>query len=111
MSAPLALGVRRRCLSCGSAFYDLKRSPIVCPKCGVEFTVVEYARRPEPARKYGTPYVAKKPVEEANVLEADADEAPTLDSEEDEDGAPVRDDEADADELLAPEDEAESDRP
>jgi uncharacterized protein (TIGR02300 family) len=28
------LGVKRVCGSCGSKFYDLARSPIVCPKCG-----------------------------------------------------------------------------
>ena len=27
------LGTRRRCLSCAAAFYDLKKDPIVCPKC------------------------------------------------------------------------------
>ena len=27
-------GVKRRCASCDTAFYDLNRSPIVCPKCG-----------------------------------------------------------------------------
>lgn len=27
------LGVKRHCLSCGARFYDLHKSPIVCPKC------------------------------------------------------------------------------
>ncbi len=27
------LGVKRHCLSCGARFYDLQKSPIVCPKC------------------------------------------------------------------------------
>ena len=26
-------GVKRTCPSCGARFYDLKRSPILCPKC------------------------------------------------------------------------------
>ena len=31
------LGTKRACLSCGMRFYDLKRSPILCPGCGAEF--------------------------------------------------------------------------
>jgi uncharacterized protein (TIGR02300 family) len=26
-------GTKRRCASCGAAFYDLNRAPITCPKC------------------------------------------------------------------------------
>ena len=26
-------GTKRRCATCGVAFYDLNRDPIVCPKC------------------------------------------------------------------------------
>jgi len=58
MTAANALGVRRRCLSCHAAFYDLGRTPIVCPKCDVEFKVVELPR------KYVSPnnrFVAKPP--------------------------------------------------
>ena len=31
------LGIKRACLACGMRFYDLKRSPILCPGCGTEF--------------------------------------------------------------------------
>jgi len=34
------LGIKRQCQNCGSKFYDLARSPIVCPKCGTTFQVV-----------------------------------------------------------------------
>ncbi|MCR9221442.1 MAG: TIGR02300 family protein [Alphaproteobacteria bacterium] len=30
-------GLKRTCLSCGAKFYDMKRDPIVCPKCGTAF--------------------------------------------------------------------------
>ena len=30
-------GTKRICQACGAKFYDLRRSPIVCPACGVEF--------------------------------------------------------------------------
>jgi len=37
------LGVKRRCLSCSTLFFDFNRVPIVCPKCAVVFHVVEIA--------------------------------------------------------------------
>lgn len=30
------LGTKRVCVSCGARFYDLNKSPVVCPKCGAE---------------------------------------------------------------------------
>ena len=39
--AKTELGAKRRCLSCGAAFFDLSREPIVCPKCNTVFPVVE----------------------------------------------------------------------
>lgn len=30
-------GAKRVCHSCGAAFYDMKRDPITCPKCGTEY--------------------------------------------------------------------------
>jgi uncharacterized protein (TIGR02300 family) len=30
------LGLKRVCVSCGARFYDLAKSPAVCPKCGTE---------------------------------------------------------------------------
>jgi uncharacterized protein (TIGR02300 family) len=32
-----AWGTKRICPSCEGKYYDFDRSPIVCPKCGVEF--------------------------------------------------------------------------
>jgi uncharacterized protein (TIGR02300 family) len=31
------LGTKRTCPSCAARFYDLLKSPIVCPKCGANF--------------------------------------------------------------------------
>jgi hypothetical protein len=45
MSATNAAGVKRKCLSCAAAFFDLGRTPITCPKCAAEFKVVELPRR------------------------------------------------------------------
>lgn len=33
-------GFKRICASCSTRFYDFNRSPILCPKCGTEFTGV-----------------------------------------------------------------------
>ena len=33
----IELGVKRRCVSCGTKFYDFLKSPIICPHCGAEF--------------------------------------------------------------------------
>lgn len=35
------LGTKRICESCSSKFYDLNRDPIICPKCGTQFVIVE----------------------------------------------------------------------
>ena len=44
-------GSKRSCPDCGARFYDLKRNPIVCPRCGTEFDLQTAAkpRRPRPA--------------------------------------------------------------
>lgn len=34
-------GTKRMCVACEVAFYDLTRSPIVCPSCGGEHTPVQ----------------------------------------------------------------------
>lgn len=31
-------GLKRTCVSCATRFYDFNKSPILCPKCGTEFT-------------------------------------------------------------------------
>lgn len=34
--AKAELGTKRTCVACGAKFYDLRRSPVTCPKCGTE---------------------------------------------------------------------------
>ena len=45
------LGTKRLCGNCGAKFYDLSKTPIVCPKCESVFVVapVSSRSRPEPA--------------------------------------------------------------
>lgn len=64
-------GAKRRCLSCSAAFYDLNKSPILCPKCGTEFNpdvLVKTSRRPAKVEE------VKKPVPKAPVPDAIDDE-------------------------------------
>ena len=35
--AKLEWGKKRTCQSCGTKYYDLNKTPMICPSCGVEF--------------------------------------------------------------------------
>ena len=72
-------GAKRICGSCGARFYDMRRNPIICPKCDTEFTVEEPAarRRPRPAPvEVKPPEDAADPVvdEKAAIVDDDDDE-------------------------------------
>ena len=61
------LGTKRLCGSCGAKFYDLSKTPIVCPKCTTVFVipvVTSRSRPPEPPRP-----VAPVPVVEVVIPE------------------------------------------
>ena len=30
-------GTKRKCLTCGASFYDMRKKKFVCPKCGTEY--------------------------------------------------------------------------
>lgn len=86
--AKAELGTKRRCLSCAAPFFDLDRTPIVCPKCGAAFQIIEYARsRPKwtPSAPFKKPGVAEPAA--SNVVEPEL-----VDAEEEEDAAPATDD-------------------
>ena len=75
-------GAKHRCLACNTAFFDLNRAPIVCPKCDEIFQVVALAHS-APRRAGGFPNRAKwlSPPLEAPVQEVDVESEP-LESEE-----------------------------
>ena len=50
------LGLKRTCVSCGMRFYDLARTPAVCPKCGTE----QPAEQPRMRRTLGNPVAEEK---------------------------------------------------
>ena len=65
-------GTKRRCLSCGAAFYDLNKSPIICPRCSTEFNpevLAKSARRPAKVEEKKAPKVAVIPDAVDDVVE------------------------------------------
>lgn len=98
-------GQKRRCAGedCGAVFYDMKRTPIMCPKCGAEHkpTLLLKPRSTpaaKPRRKPAVPAMAVEDAPAADVAAPDTD----LDGPETLDPAP--DDEI---EVQADEDEVE----
>ena len=64
------LGRKRRCASCGIKFYDLTKTPAICPACGTEFDpeVLLKSRRGRAAAKVDE---AKTPTKEEDVNDDD----------------------------------------
>jgi len=82
------LGTKRLCAGCGAKFYDLNRTPIVCPKCETIFTPVVTAPRTRPdAAKAAAAAAAPVAVAEAVVPEtADAEFVSLEDAEAEQQG-------------------------
>ena len=92
------LGLKRICVSCGTRFYDLGKTPAVCPKCGTEQPI----EQPRPRR--GGNVVERRPVKKPAALdEAEGDaEVEVPDDEAEEgvlEGADDLDDDDDADAI------------
>jgi uncharacterized protein (TIGR02300 family) len=69
------LGTKRLCAGCGAKFYDLNRTPMVCPKCETVFTPVVAATRsrPDAAAKAAAAAAAAAPVVAEAVVPETAD--------------------------------------
>jgi uncharacterized protein (TIGR02300 family) len=90
-------GTKRVCQSCGTRFYDLMRTPCVCPKCqsAVETEMVFKPRRQSaaearaaklaPAAAELGPEMLEAEGEEAEAIEGEEAEAATVDSDEEDD--------------------------
>ena len=59
-------GKKRTCQVCGKKYYDLNKSPIICPSCGAEFDPNEFLRS-----KKGKSVPLKTSVEVNNDLTTD----------------------------------------
>jgi uncharacterized protein (TIGR02300 family) len=84
------LGTKRHCGSCGAKFYDLGKTPILCPKCGSVFEVAVVnvsSRREAPKAPVVVPekVVEELPVPDVDIVSLDevaADEAADIDDED-----------------------------
>ena len=86
------LGLKRICVSCGTRFYDLTKTPAICPRCGTE-QPVEQPR----ARRGGNVVERRAPKKAAVPDEAESDVEVEADEEEGVlEGADDLDDDADA---------------
>ena len=82
----LEWGTKRACQSCTARFYDMRRSPIVCPKCGETFEIHTPGRRTR-NRNAVVDDIISKPIED-DILIAELDLPTDLDDdlvEEDDD--------------------------
>jgi uncharacterized protein (TIGR02300 family) len=97
-------GVKRICHNCGAPFYDLRRDPIVCPKCATEYdpeAILKSRRTRAPVveEKETAPVILDEEadtevVEAEETEEAEEEEAPaaaTAEGEEEEDEDTIED--------------------
>jgi uncharacterized protein (TIGR02300 family) len=82
------LGIKRICSNCNLKFYDLHKSPIVCPTCKTVFE----PPTPTPAKPRRLPDVSTAAVQKAAITPAPADvssdedtDSPTKDENEEDD--------------------------
>ncbi len=75
----LEWGTKRTCQSCSSRFYDLQKSPIICPKCGSTYEILTTSRR---GRKSAAKAVMEEEVLDQDVELNDTDDT-LLDDEDD----------------------------
>ena len=82
-------GTKRICQSCSAPFYDMRRTPIVCPKGGATFDPEAFTKvrraRPQPVEEKPAPKKKPPVVEDEEVLGADTSEADEFDDIESED--------------------------
>lgn len=74
------LGLKRTCVACGTRFYDLARTPAVCPKCGTE----QPAEQPRLRRAAAAPIPDEKLKKRAASPEAEGEDIEVEDVEGDE---------------------------
>lgn len=109
----LEWGTKRACQSCSARFYDMRRNPIVCPKCGETFEIQTPGRRSR-SRATIIDDATAKPLEDdilINDLDLPADLDVDLDGEDDdtliEDASDLGEDLDDMADVIDTGDEAE----
>ncbi|HYM33284.1 MAG TPA: TIGR02300 family protein [Candidatus Cybelea sp.] len=100
-------GTKRRCTSCGAVFYDLRKDPIICPRCQTvhQPELLLKPRRSRPEEKAAPkPPPPPKPVEpeEPAAAEEEAEDEAFI-----EDASELGEDEDDMAEVIEGADEVE----
>jgi len=121
MSKP-ARGTKRVCASCGARFYDLGRSPIICPACQTVYQISPPSRRNTAAAARAEPAKPEAEVLETPVVSGvevisldEAAEAEKVGVEDEEvvgigdDDDDIPDDDADGDAFLEDDEEESAD--
>jgi uncharacterized protein (TIGR02300 family) len=116
------LGTKRTCPSCGARFYDLQKTPIVCPKCDTNFVaeavLPSKADGPAPRHKAAPKAVEKEEVDDIEDndtlvsledLDDDADDADDDETAGIEDVELDDDDDDDTADVFLDDDEEEGD--
>ena len=99
------LGTKRVCVACATRFYDLTKSPAVCPKCGTEQPI----EQPRPRRTGGNVAEDKRP-KKATPASEDVDvEVEGVEEAEDEDVLEAADDLEDDADVIGGDIEVETD--
>ena len=81
-------GTKHTCQSCGAKYYDLNRSPVICPKCGTEFdpdALLRSRRIRTTTAKPEAPVAAAKPAKAADKAAAGTENEAELDEIDGED--------------------------
>lgn len=112
------LGIKRLCASCGAKFYDLHKTPIICPKCSTVYEVTLPRAKSDP-RGAAAAAVAPEPeaaeTETVSLEDADAEasgsgKAEVPESVDDiEVDEPIEDDDDDDSTFIAEEEEGDDD--
>jgi uncharacterized protein (TIGR02300 family) len=99
------LGIKRVCVACSTRFYDLTKSPAVCPKCGTEQPI----EQPRPRRTGGNVVEDKRPKKVAAAPEDTDVEVEGVEDVEEEDVLESTDDLEDDTDAISTDIEVEND--
>ena len=100
------LGIKRLCVNCGAKFYDLGKTPIICPKCGTVFEAIsaKAKRKPSPPEEKAVAK-ARKPAKPVDDLELESKVLGVADDDEEdeemiEDASELGEDDEDVSEVI-----------
>lgn len=70
-------GLKRKCLKCGTFFYDMRKKEFACPKCNVKYTNNSYeemkAKQLAKLAKKAAPKIDDEELDEETLLKMTAD--------------------------------------